>query len=297
MRYLARSLGAEAVSLAQDCPICIEGSGAVGVRLPCSHAYHLPCLARWLRTDRSCPMCRRPCADARRERALARLRDLRAYLSLPVETLLRLRGSVSAPILLGAAPGVVAPSDDEVRRTLLLAERLVGPAHPAEWVPLRERWRAVQECRREISAFDAAAAEVSAEGAPNPVCREVALRVSLPFDALHNRAQDRWAELNALRQEESAFGRRLRARLCSLWRIEAMARACDGASPSLPSSSLVVRSVLPGDADPSPPAWLRIRRAVREQPSPALPWFGGSDEVAAALHGIAPGGPAAEAGG
>lgn len=43
-----------------ECPVCTEalalGDGVQ--QLPCRHAFHVPCLAPWLASNNSCPVCR-----------------------------------------------------------------------------------------------------------------------------------------------------------------------------------------------------------------------------------------------
>ena len=46
--------------------MCMEpfARGASLVRLPCRHAFHHDCVARWLKEHRSCPTCRADCFPA-----------------------------------------------------------------------------------------------------------------------------------------------------------------------------------------------------------------------------------------
>lgn len=47
----------------KDCPICYdafdhEGGDKAIVKTPCNHVYHRQCLGNWLRSQRTCPVCR-----------------------------------------------------------------------------------------------------------------------------------------------------------------------------------------------------------------------------------------------
>ncbi|KAB1214816.1 E3 ubiquitin-protein ligase RING1-like [Morella rubra] len=43
------------------CSVCIESfrSGEGGKQVPCGHVYHANCIASWLSSHSSCPVCRR----------------------------------------------------------------------------------------------------------------------------------------------------------------------------------------------------------------------------------------------
>lgn len=43
-----------------ECVVCLEAvcSGQQVARLPCAHAFHHPCIVRWLARSRQCPYCR-----------------------------------------------------------------------------------------------------------------------------------------------------------------------------------------------------------------------------------------------
>ena len=47
---------------AVECCVCVSAIEPGGedscVRLPCAHLFHAECIQRWLRTRRSCPLCR-----------------------------------------------------------------------------------------------------------------------------------------------------------------------------------------------------------------------------------------------
>lgn len=43
------------------CMVCLEeflGGTQVTIKMPCSHLFHRPCIARWLEQSNSCPICR-----------------------------------------------------------------------------------------------------------------------------------------------------------------------------------------------------------------------------------------------
>ena len=40
------------------CPICHEDDTVVRHTLACNHTFHLHCIDRWLRKNRTCPLCR-----------------------------------------------------------------------------------------------------------------------------------------------------------------------------------------------------------------------------------------------
>ncbi|GKC34143.1 E3 ubiquitin protein ligase RING1 [Tanacetum coccineum] len=44
----------------QECTICFEKfkMGDHLKKLPCKHAFHTPCIAKWFRTSNTCPNCR-----------------------------------------------------------------------------------------------------------------------------------------------------------------------------------------------------------------------------------------------
>lgn len=42
-----------------SCPICCEVPGDIAHALPCRHEFCLGCILRWLRGNRTCPLCRR----------------------------------------------------------------------------------------------------------------------------------------------------------------------------------------------------------------------------------------------
>ncbi|KAF0683479.1 Aste57867_24471 [Aphanomyces stellatus] len=49
------------VTLALDCAICLStASSTKQVRLACGHAFHASCLAQWMCTQWTCPVCRTP---------------------------------------------------------------------------------------------------------------------------------------------------------------------------------------------------------------------------------------------
>lgn len=56
------------------CPICREVFGELSVSLECTHSYHYDCLNAWVRTSRTCPMCRAD-ISADQLRDLKRQRD------------------------------------------------------------------------------------------------------------------------------------------------------------------------------------------------------------------------------
>lgn len=51
----------------QNCAICLEAyeTGELLTALPCSHFFHVDCLARWLQRASQCPLCRATAADTR----------------------------------------------------------------------------------------------------------------------------------------------------------------------------------------------------------------------------------------
>lgn len=55
----AKVAGEALEGLPEGCPICLgeAGEGALAL-LPCRHAFHLACLARWLFRGTKCPLCR-----------------------------------------------------------------------------------------------------------------------------------------------------------------------------------------------------------------------------------------------
>lgn len=44
-----------------ECAICLETIDEISghLRLPCSHVFHIECAGRWLRSNHTCPCCRR----------------------------------------------------------------------------------------------------------------------------------------------------------------------------------------------------------------------------------------------
>ena len=48
-------------SSTSTCPICLDDFvlGEAGGQLHCGHLYHQDCISTWLRSDNSCPTCRR----------------------------------------------------------------------------------------------------------------------------------------------------------------------------------------------------------------------------------------------
>ncbi|KAL6861443.1 hypothetical protein ACP4OV_017143 [Aristida adscensionis] len=43
-----------------DCPICMDtfGRGDILITLPCKHEYHARCITKWLKTNKTCPVCK-----------------------------------------------------------------------------------------------------------------------------------------------------------------------------------------------------------------------------------------------
>ena len=48
----------ECIVPTKQCPICHEEDAVVRHTLPCNHTFHLHCIDRWLKHNRTCPMCR-----------------------------------------------------------------------------------------------------------------------------------------------------------------------------------------------------------------------------------------------
>ena len=48
-----------------ECSICLDAitSDTGKVEMSCSHPYHLKCIAKWLTSNTSCPMCRKNASD------------------------------------------------------------------------------------------------------------------------------------------------------------------------------------------------------------------------------------------
>lgn len=42
-----------------ECCICMNGEN--NYKLPCGHSFHKSCLFKWIRTNKSCPICRTTC--------------------------------------------------------------------------------------------------------------------------------------------------------------------------------------------------------------------------------------------
>ena len=42
----------------EDCCVCLEPLGDEAVELPCGHAFHAPCIERWVEVQPVCPHCR-----------------------------------------------------------------------------------------------------------------------------------------------------------------------------------------------------------------------------------------------
>ena len=215
--YLCRALRARlAFPMRDACPICIDdGVGRVGLRLHCGHEFHASCVARWVGIEPSCPLCRAPCTDARRERLAARFERVQRYVALPIETLLHFSCVLPVALLLDAEE----PSASEVDHVLRAAERTPGGAIDAHvLIQVRLRWAAVRECRAEIQRFDAGGCEPAL--AESAAVRFIAARLAHPFEHLHGRTCDPWFELSKLQDSTGAFARAVRARLCQFWRIE-----------------------------------------------------------------------------
>ncbi len=84
----------------KSCPICLElhRVGGKGVRLPCGHCFHAPCVRPWLKKHCMCPVCRFeiPTSDvkyewSRKQRMKSRKRRIRLS-ELEGYTIRQLRG-------------------------------------------------------------------------------------------------------------------------------------------------------------------------------------------------------------
>ncbi|KQK20665.1 RING-H2 finger protein ATL39 [Brachypodium distachyon] len=56
------------VAMAADCVVCIEklAKGTTARLMPrCGHMFHMECVDTWLRSQATCPLCRRPVVDDR----------------------------------------------------------------------------------------------------------------------------------------------------------------------------------------------------------------------------------------
>lgn len=41
----------------EECAVCLEAMAAGAAQLPCGHAYHHHCIARWAAIKPTCPLC------------------------------------------------------------------------------------------------------------------------------------------------------------------------------------------------------------------------------------------------
>lgn len=61
LAIVALRVPTEAETAGQDCAVCLDGLDKGDRRLrmmPCSHAFHQPCIFNWLKVNGVCPCCR-----------------------------------------------------------------------------------------------------------------------------------------------------------------------------------------------------------------------------------------------
>lgn len=233
-RYICSSFKDAEICSFVECPVCIE-SGSWGIKLACSHTFHIGCLCRWMQCERSCPMCRAPFEDKRVTQLERDVQSFSNYLRLPIETLLDFQSAI--PRHLFDTSNVVTTSDIFFTRAMKFSKVL----DETLLLFIENRCKILADLRKQIALFDRKAASINSMSPDDLIVASIQHRICLSFETIYARVKDTHREFSILKPYNSRLVKLLRNRLCNLWSIEKQIEIFN----SLSTNSFSSRAIVP----------------------------------------------------
>lgn len=215
-RHISYNIEGSRICHNKDCAICIENCSN-GIMLKCGHTFHTHCILKWMKHERSCPLCRKSIEHKHVHELENYLRDFKFVLALPIESLLNFKCAVH----IGSLTDLNVDYMIENSKTFFSKISQCAYIKSNEANDLYDRCMTIQKIRENIKIFDNNASNVLHVSPQDTKSKYIQQRLALPFEQIFNRVKNTSHELSVLESEPDSDSQKiLRGRLCELWMIE-----------------------------------------------------------------------------